>query len=156
MFRQALAHREKLAAEHPNMNEYRQLVATSHHNLALLFKDMGKLEAALAAYSQALALQEKLVAEFPDVLPYQTKLAATLSNFGGRRRKNGRAAKSLKSYARGMGFLKRWWEGEPRLNVERQFLRTAYGGRALARDKLDRPADAIADWDQAVELALPQ
>src|SRR5262249_27676526 len=57
---------------------------------------------------------------------------------------------------RAIAILQRVLKLEPRLTAERQILRTAHWGRALALDKLDRPADAIADWDQAIELALPQ
>jgi tetratricopeptide (TPR) repeat protein len=150
---QAISHAEKLggAAE----AEDRQLLASGHHNLGLILKDAGDLPGAESAYRRARELREKLVSEYPDSVPYRTKLAATCVNLGGVLSKR-RAADSLEPYDRAVAILKPAVEAEPRLAAERQMLRTAHWGRALALDKLGRPADAVADWDRAINLALAQ
>src|SRR5262249_35844717 len=92
-------------------------------------------------------------ADFPAVPAYRSQLAASQVAFGHLLSDGDQAAEALAWYDRAIALLKPLVEAEPRLAVERHFLRNAYWGRGRALDKLGRPAEAIADWDQAVELA---
>jgi Flp pilus assembly protein TadD len=66
-FRQALPLYEQLVAEHPQVPEYRQQLATTHNNLGALLKATGRAGEAEKAYRQALQLREQLVSEHPQV-----------------------------------------------------------------------------------------
>jgi hypothetical protein len=45
---------------------------------------------------------------------------------------------------------------QSRLVQAKQFLRNSHWGRALAYDRLKKPAEAVKDWDRAIELSLKQ
>src|SRR5262249_30291318 len=92
----------------------------------------------------------------PTVPQYRTGLAGNQVNFGHWLRDGGRATEALAWYDRAIALLQPLVEAEPRLAIERQFLRNAYWERAEALDKLERPADAITDWDRAVDLSPVQ
>src|SRR5207247_1908917 len=55
-------------------------------------------------------------------------------------------------YARAIARLEPVVQQDPRLFAERFALRMAHRGRAQALDNLGRHADALKDWDRAVEL----
>jgi serine/threonine-protein kinase len=72
----------RLAADFPNVPEYRQILAASHHELGILMQDLGELPAARAAHEQALKIREKLAADFPTVPAYRRALALSHNNLG--------------------------------------------------------------------------
>jgi Flp pilus assembly protein TadD len=93
----ALQLQERLVAEHPQVPQYRQLLASTHSNLGLLLKDIGRVADAEKAYRQALQLYERLVAEHPQVPQYRQELARTHNNLGVLLRATGRVADAEKS-----------------------------------------------------------
>ena len=48
------------------------------------------------------------------------------------------------------------YEQDRRLVLPKQFLRNAHQGRAVAYDRLQKFAEAIKDWDKAIELSPQQ
>jgi eukaryotic-like serine/threonine-protein kinase len=152
-YRQALASHKKLVAEFPAVPQYRNDLAASHNNLGALLDDLGKRAEAEAAYRQALAIREKLAAEFPAVPSYRVDLAGSQVNFGNLLRTGQVPQQALQWYAKGIDTL----EGVLRqVEVDvtaRQFLRNAHWGRAETLDDLKRHAEALKDWDKAVELS---
>jgi hypothetical protein len=58
---------QKLAEEAPHVPVYRQEVARTHYNLALLWEQMQQPREAEQAYRAAGDLQQQLVDEFPRV-----------------------------------------------------------------------------------------
>jgi tetratricopeptide (TPR) repeat protein len=151
-FRQALALQEKLAADSP-APRFRRDLAGSLVNLGLLLGDLDRPREAEAAHRKALALLEKLAADYRDVPEYRARLAAGQVNLGHLLYKHGKATEALASYDRAITLLKPLAEAAPRRAVERQFLRNAHRGRAVALVGLERPSDALADWDRAVDLS---
>jgi serine/threonine protein kinase/tetratricopeptide (TPR) repeat protein len=81
-FRQALSLLEQLAVEFPDVAEYRQKLATSHHNLAIALAELGKETEAETAFRQAVALGKKLAEDFPSEQPYRRSLAAGYHDLG--------------------------------------------------------------------------
>ena len=81
-YREALAIREKLAADFPAVTDYRKDLAGSHHNLGLLLAGLGKGPEAEQQYRKALAIKEKLAAEFPVDPEYRNDLALSRNNLG--------------------------------------------------------------------------
>jgi tetratricopeptide (TPR) repeat protein len=79
-WQEALASWGRLAAEFPARPAYRQGLAASHNNLAILFSHSGRLAEAEAAYRDALTLQKQLAADFPNQPDMQNDLAGTLVN----------------------------------------------------------------------------
>jgi len=69
-------------AEHPQVPQYREELATTHNNLGGLLLVTRRLAEAEKAYRQALELYERLVAEHPQVADYNVELARTLAVVG--------------------------------------------------------------------------
>src|SRR5439155_12371789 len=55
-------------------------------------------------------------------------------------------------YAKAIATLEPVHRADPRLVAARQFLRSSHWGRAYTLVKIDRPAEALADWDRALAL----
>ena len=60
-----MAIRKKLAADFPNVPEYRKDLGENYNNLGILLKELGKRTEAEEQYRNAVAIQEKLIAEYP-------------------------------------------------------------------------------------------
>jgi len=71
-----------LAADFPNVSDYRNQLAGIHNNLAIVLKSSGRLQEAEQAFRDALVLLKQLAAEFPAVLSYRRHLASTQQNLG--------------------------------------------------------------------------
>jgi tetratricopeptide (TPR) repeat protein len=151
-YRRALSLREQLAAELPAVPAYRQELARTYNGLGSLLAELGRKPAAEQAYRRALDLKEKLAAEFPSVPAHRQDLAGSCVNFGHLLRDQGQAEASLAWFDKAVALLEPLVRQEPRLVTGRLFLRNAHWGRAEALDKLGRHADAVKDWDRALEL----
>jgi serine/threonine protein kinase/Tfp pilus assembly protein PilF len=152
---QALKIQEKLVAEFPAVPAYRQDVAMSRNNLGIVFRDLGKWPEAEEQYRQALAIREKLAAEFPAVPAYQVELGGNYCNFGNLLRNAGKPDESLAWFDKAIRTLAAVYEQDRRLASAKQFLRNSHFGRALAFNRVRKYAEAVNDWDRAVELSSP-
>jgi tetratricopeptide (TPR) repeat protein len=151
--RQALALYEKLAADFPAVPEYRQVLAVSHNNLGIVLDGLGQRPEAERQHRQALALREKLAADFPVVPKYQIDLGGTCCNLGNLVREGGRPGDSLEWYDKAIRTLTAVYDQDRRLAEAKWFLWNSYWNRAMAYDRLKKYAEAIQDWDRAVELS---
>jgi tetratricopeptide (TPR) repeat protein len=97
-------------------------------------------------------LQERLVSDNPNVGKYQVSLTGTYVNLGNLNNQQDKAAQGLVWYARAIPLLEAVAIADAKNPSARPFLRNAHMGRAQAFDKLARPADAVKDWDRALEL----
>ena len=102
---------------------------------------------------KALVLREKLAADFPAVPAYLVELGGSFCNFGILMRDGGKPSDSLEWFAKAIGALAPIHEREPRDVMARKFLRNCHAGRAMAHDRLQHFAEAISDWDKAIELS---
>jgi tetratricopeptide (TPR) repeat protein len=155
-FGQARDEYEKLAAEYPAVPAYRQELAGSHANLGVLLAGQGKGAEAEGQYRKGLALQEKLAADYPAVPAYRVDLGGSYCNLGILVRDGGKPADSLEWFDKAIRTLKPVHDKEPRAVTARQFLRNSHWGRARAYDRLQKYAEAVKDWDRAVELSPKQ
>ena len=152
LHRRALAIRESLAADFPTVPNDRKDLAQSHNNLGLLLAHQGKRREAVEQYQQALAVYEKLVFDFPAVPDYRTELGANYCNWGHLTRDAGRASESLNWYDKAIATLAPIHHTEPREVVAKEYLRNSHWGRAVVYDVLAKHAEAVKDWDRAIEL----
>lgn len=155
-YRQALAIQEKLVVDFPTVPAYRQNLAGSHFSLgSTLLNNPDKEAEAAEQYRQALAIQEKLATAFPAEPAYQIELGASYCNYGILVRDGGRASESLYWFDKAIAMLTPVHRAEPRDVTTQQFLRNSHANRAGAYDALKKHADAVHDWDRAVELSPP-
>jgi serine/threonine protein kinase/tetratricopeptide (TPR) repeat protein len=153
--RQAIAEQAKLAADFPAVPDYRRQLAMSHNDLGLYVRSRGKRTEAEEQWRQALAIRAKLAADFPAVPAYQIELGGSYCNFANLVREEGRAADSLDWYGKAIAVLETVHRADPRDVAAKQFLRNSLGGRGDAYAALAKHAEAIKDWDRAMELCAP-
>jgi serine/threonine protein kinase len=155
-YRKALAILQKLTDDSPAAPAYRQDLATTHHNLGNLLADQNQADKAAEQYRKALAIQQKLAEDFPAVTAYQVDLGTSCYNFGYLLRSSGNSPESLPWYDKSIGRLAPVHEQDPRNVTARLVLRNSYEGRAWAYDVLEKHAEAVKDWNRAIELSLPR
>src|SRR5262249_8858844 len=83
---------------------------------------------------------------------YAIELGGSYCNLGDLVQENGRPTESLDWYGKAVATLGAVLEKEPRLATARRFLSNSHSGRAQSLDQLARPAEAVKDWQRAVEL----
>jgi eukaryotic-like serine/threonine-protein kinase len=151
--RKAVAIAEKLATEFPAVPEYRQVLGNSRTNLGLWLAGMGKWPEAAAQNHKALAVEEQLAAEFPAVPQYRVELGGSYCNLGSLVSDSGRPGESLGWFDKAIRTLSAVYDQDRRLIEARQVLRNSHWQRAIALDRLRKFAEAITDWDTAIELS---
>ena len=154
-FREALEIQEKLALSFPAVPQYRSELALSRTNLGNLLVDLGQGAMADDQYRKTLAIHEKLTADFSAVSEYQLDLGGSYCNFGNLIRNGGDLVESMKWLDRAVDCLQTVHEKEPRDVTAKRYLRNSYEGRALTFEQLQKFAEAVKDWDQAIALSPP-
>jgi tetratricopeptide (TPR) repeat protein len=147
-----LAIREKLAANFPMVPNYRQALAGSYNNLAVALEKLNQSDKAEAAYRQAIIVLEKLASDFPKVLAYAAELAGSYYNLGDLMQKSKQPDFALDWLSKSIKTAEPIVLRDPRLVKARRTLVLARWARAQAHWKARRLADAVNDWDRAVEL----
>jgi len=150
--RKAIRIQERLASGHPSVPKYEYAVALSRNNLGSLYRRTRRFGEAEAAFGVAILKLEKLVSENEDVPKYLVSLGGTYGNMGHVLRDRDRLEASLAWYDKAITTLRGPVEREPRLTQARQYLRNNYAGRAEACVKLQRHAEAAANWSEALKL----
>jgi serine/threonine-protein kinase len=151
-YRAALEIGEKLVADFPRNPKYRQGLAHSQNNLGSLFRYVGKLDKAEAAHRAAITVRERLAAEFPLDPQHRTDLASSYSNLGNVIYSHSDAAAAVEWHTKAIELLTQLVAAEPRLVEGREFLRNSHWGRADDFTELKRYAEALSDWERALEF----
>src|SRR5262249_46686043 len=81
-FRQAISHLSKLAADYPQVPEYRAGLGTCYGNFSVHYDLMGDWNQVANYNRQSLDVYAKLAAEFPTQTRYRSNLAVSLGNWG--------------------------------------------------------------------------
>src|SRR5207249_4040180 len=140
------------AGAFPAVPQYQQGLACTHNDLGLLLMDLGQRNAARTEYELARDLREKLAAAFPAKPVYQVELGGSYCNFGKLVLNEGQPADSLHWFDLAIRTLTPVYEQDRRHARTRQYLRNSHWGRAVAYDRLKKHAEAVTDWDKAIEL----
>ena len=145
--------RRSWSAEFPAVPGYRKDLSRSHQDLGILLTGLGNLPEAEEHFRKAMAIKEKLAAEFPAMAQYRVELGANYSNFGILVGKTGQPGKSLEWFEKAIRTLTAVYEQDGGSVAARQGLRNSHWNRAMAYDRLRKFAEAIKDWDKAIELS---
>jgi tetratricopeptide (TPR) repeat protein len=150
--RQAVSLWEKLVADEPEVAENRSTLAACLNDLGLVFMSSGRADEAEAAYRRAVPLYERLAADHPEQATFTVPLGAIYGNVA-------EICKARREHWAALDWLdrsRRALEGalqvDARLANARLYLRNAHGTRAQILGSLARHAEALADWDRALEL----
>jgi len=151
----ALGVQHKLADEDRANHSYRDVIAQIHANLGALFADCNKWAEAESQHRQAIAIREKLAAEYPTLPYYQLGLGRRYSDLGLLLCHRGQPALSLSWFDRSIRILTAVREQDRSRVQAKVFLRDSYWGRAYAYSRSEKFAEALKDWDRAIELSPP-
>jgi tetratricopeptide (TPR) repeat protein len=144
---------KKLADAFPAVPQYQLDLASTHNSLGLLLAGLGQRDSARAEYEAARDLRKKLADAFPAVPQYRVDLGGSYCNFGTLVRNEGQPADSLHWFDLAIRTLTPVYENDHRAVDSRKYLRNSHRGRALAYDQLRKHAEAVKDWDRAIELS---
>jgi serine/threonine protein kinase/Tfp pilus assembly protein PilF len=147
--------KEKLVAKAGDQPRYREELARSYDNLGCVLAELRKPEAAETAFRQALDLRKKLADDSPKVAKYLLDLATTQSHLGNLFRLQGRPEQALPWHEQALDLLQPLHQQQPNVIATQDMLGRTHWGRAQVLEALKGSAEALADWDRAVELALP-
>jgi serine/threonine protein kinase len=155
-FDEARALQQKLADEFPARSVYRQTLALTFNARGNLLKSQKQWKKAAEQYRQAVAIQEELTTDYPALSVFQVDLGGSYCNYGNLYLDSGKPADSLVWYDKAIQTLTKVHQKDPRFAPPRQFLRNSYTGRALAREELEKHAEAVKDWTDVIDLISPQ
>jgi serine/threonine-protein kinase len=132
--------------------DYVNDLAGCNSSLGDLYRTIGRLDEAEKPMKEALSLWQQLTREYPDLLLYAVDLGFHYGGIGNLVREKGKQEEALTWYAEGVKRLKRALDQEPQHRDARAYLRTVYGGRAIALSELGRFREAEEDLCQAEGL----
>src|SRR5262249_441946 len=151
--RQAADAQEQLVREFPTVPEYRLYLVNFQNNMGQVLAELGWWEEVLAAHERASVLSERLVADYPRVPAHAVNLGISYASLGGALRRNqGKPQAALDNLDRAIRTLEPVLAKNPQLAQAHQCLCFTFGYRALTLNELGRPAEAVRDWDRAIEL----
>jgi tetratricopeptide (TPR) repeat protein len=153
--RKALSIMERLVADFPAVPTYRDEQAGGQNELGVVLARLGKHKEAEEQLRKGLETCEKLVADFPAVRGYQIRLGGAYCTYGNRVGSDGRAGETLAWFDKAIGTLEPVHRAAPRDVTAKRFLRNSYGGRGTSCQVLKKYAEAVKDWDRAIELSPP-
>jgi serine/threonine protein kinase len=143
---------DELNARKPGVLECQQRRVWTNYNLALVYKDTDRLDLAERTFRDTLAAINELAQMYPHVKSIPMVRGRTFSNLGHVLRDGGKCQDALPWYTQAEEQLLALRKADDRNSVTRDALWSMYWGRAQTFEKLGRPADALADWDRALEL----
>jgi formylglycine-generating enzyme required for sulfatase activity/tetratricopeptide (TPR) repeat protein/predicted Ser/Thr protein kinase len=129
---------------------------TNYANIGNLRYQLGDYSAALASFQKSVPIAEKLAREHPANTGYQTSLGGDHCNLGTVYRALGRLDEALRSYESAASVLQIVLQSEPRNAAATFSFRNTCWGRAVVLGRLNRHAEAAANWKRAVELDRQQ
>jgi serine/threonine protein kinase len=151
-FKKAVELAERLARGHPAITEYQSHLATTYNGLAIAYCGAAQTHDAEAAYERALEIMGPLTQKHPMVSDYAVTLGGIYCNLGDLARETNKFQKALDWFGRAIGTLKAVLRDEPKNDAARRFLRNAHGNRGLLWSAQENHAEAMKDWDRALEL----
>jgi serine/threonine protein kinase/tetratricopeptide (TPR) repeat protein len=152
--RAAIVLQERTFAERPDIPVNRYELAGSHADLGLLLDILGRPDESNAELQTAVTLLRVLVEQCPAVAAYAVRFAGTCCNLGNNYLRD-HPAESLEWYDRAVATLEGVLKKHAWSTLAREYLRNSLWGRALARGRLGRYRDELADIDRGLELTEP-
>jgi eukaryotic-like serine/threonine-protein kinase len=152
LLQKAICHQTRALELDPHEITSSSFLAFHHQNLSKVLAELGRRDEAKVQICKALKLRDKLVAEFPTVPRYVMDRAESYGRFGYVVRDGGRPEDSLDWYSPAVVALQSLLDKQPRLARARLLLAEVYVGRAEVLVRHGRHAEAISDWERALEL----
>ncbi len=143
---------EKLVKDRPEVPQYQGDLARTYNAQGLLWSAGADADRADAAFQRSLARWDELTRKHPAAVEYSLSQAQTVYNLGNLVRKHGNPKGALDWYARALRAIDAIGPPEKRDAAARAALRNVRWKRAETLAELGRHAEALPDWDAALEL----
>jgi tetratricopeptide (TPR) repeat protein len=143
-FQEALRIQTALVKDYPEVGEYQNVLASTHHNFGILQSEAGQRSEALRSYQEAVRIWTALVKAYPEVVQYQNDLANTLTNQGMLQKESSQYLDALTSFEQAMALGQRILQkasGHPTATFR---LTAAKVQRVLTIGQWQRHIDALA------------
>ncbi len=151
-FHRAVAIRQELANGFPGVADYWRALAHSQDALGILWARQRKWAKAEAAQREALAAWEKVMKLSPKIPEHVVGLGGTQVNVGLREAEKGDFKTSLLWLDKALATLESVSATGKAKGSLRRFLGNAHRTRADVLMQLGRYAEALGDWEQALQL----
>ncbi len=152
-YQAALEIRTRLTRQYPDRPDFQNDLAVTHQNLGAWYSVRGKTAEAEKCFRDALGLYERLVSKFPQTTRYVLQQAATWANLGHLLCELNRSEESLQYSQAAAAALNAAGDLDRNLVPVREALRNAHWARAEALSRLGKHAEALADWNKALEVS---
>jgi serine/threonine-protein kinase len=147
---------EALVINDPEMPRWREYLVHALGDLAAVYEATGRKALAIAKRRLACAAGDRLVAAAPAEASYAVQLAHDNLALGRLLLRDRKALDAVTPYTRAIELMEaEVKKSQPRGSNparSREFLRTAYSSRATAGQAAGKYAEAVADWDRALQL----
>jgi tetratricopeptide (TPR) repeat protein len=154
-YAQALAIDEKLAATFPGVPAYKVSLAHGYTNWANVLQALGQRIKSRSALEKALAICHQLAREFPAVPEYRVQLAGICVNLASLTQDD-QPAEALTWCDKAIAAAAPVVAQDPQGVHGRECLSKASFRRAWNLTKLGRHAEALKDWDRALDQDIGQ
>jgi tetratricopeptide (TPR) repeat protein len=151
-FDQAVSIYKELAADFPTRAEFRQELARSHHNRAILLRDTGRLKEAEQDYDQALNIRKQLAADFPARPEFRHDLAGSHTNRGVLLSDTGRPRQAEQDLAQALSIHKQLAAEFPSRPEFLNDLAGSHTNRGILLRQAGRLPETEKDFDQALSI----
>jgi serine/threonine-protein kinase len=151
-YNRAIALRTRLVRDWPDRAEYQSVLAQSYINLASLYQNTDRRAQARAAYEKIEALLLPLINAHPDKPEYRLAMAVADVNWGFLLADDGRHSDAQRVFDQAVDYLEAMLRREPNLATVRINAWKAHSARAQHYERQRHFADAVKDWERAVEL----
>jgi serine/threonine-protein kinase len=142
-YSEAVAIRERLAHDHPDVVAYRTDLAIAHNNLGNVLDETGRPAEALESYRASHAIWERLARDDPASPAYQGRLATCHNNLGALLYSTGRPAQALQSYGRALAIRQRLAHEHPGDTRYQADLATTHNNLGKMLSETGRSAEAM-------------
>jgi serine/threonine-protein kinase len=155
-YREAIAAQERLVQLDKRLSQYQDDLARSYFRLGELCLLTQEKAAAQTALEKAVALWNTLVDGHPAVPLFQLRLAMAWHMLGTAFVAAGQDEKAVEAFGQAIKFCKDLKELAPsQVGEQKKQLWRAYGKRAETLTRLERYAEALQDWDEAIKVTPP-
>jgi serine/threonine protein kinase/tetratricopeptide (TPR) repeat protein len=140
----------RLADEYPDFPRYREDLAGTYNVLGNVYDESGRPKEAEAAYRESIRIKDRLAADNPAVPYYRLDLVQSLNNLTSLLIKPVRLAEAERTNAEARRQADRLVKDFPGVADHQKCLARAHQRRADIDLAAGRPADAAAEWEQAL------
>ncbi|MDX2037237.1 MAG: serine/threonine-protein kinase [Isosphaeraceae bacterium] len=155
LFPKAIDTLEQLVAEFPSIPSYRSDLARCRRDYGKVLGYLARPVEAAEQFRGAVESQEKLVADHPSALPYLADLGLSYAYFANMLSDGATPADSLEWYGKSVRTLTAAYDRDRQVHLTKSALGKCLEARAATLDQLGKHAEALPEWDQAIELAPP-